>query len=757
MLPELADDLSAIGVTEAPVAAAASNWRLWLRTVGYLKPYWRLGVVVALAITLDMAFNAVVPLSVKFLIDDVLVTRDQRLLVEILGGLAVLFVIQSVAGTVRDRVLSTIQARLLNDLRFALLARLQRLSIDFFQRHQVGDLLSYFTNDLASLDEATGGALPSFLRNAMDTLVNVAILICLDWRLAGATLLVMPLATLGPRLLGGPAIEASLARKQKEAALSGTAGENLSGQPLIRAFGLQSFILSRFRLQSADVQAITARSKFMAALVGRSSYIAVTFGELTMIGLGSVLVFRGQMQLGSLVAFIGVLVNVGGGISGLSSAIPSWLGATGAMKRLDHVLNEPVDVSDGTGTITLPRLSSGITFEDVDFGYEPGQLTIKNVSFDIPAGQFVAFVGRSGSGKSTILSLLMRFYQPTSGAIRFDGCDLREITEASLRSNMSVVFQESFLFNTTVRENIRLGRLHATDQEVERAATAAQLDLALLSEGYDTIVGERGGRLSGGQRQRVALARAILEDPAILLLDEATSALDPATETAFNATLAQYARNRTVISVTHRLTGIRHADQIYVVDGGRIVEHGSHDELMAHGGLYRSIVDKQSGFTLGADSSAEMTAERLAAIPLFEGIKPAALAPLANLFFSEHYEAGDEIYAVSHPGDRFYVIVRGTVVLSRSGDDGSPAALGTLQDGDFFGAFELLAGGPRQSSAVARTPCVLLVLARDHFLRLVEAVPVLRTVFEHVAEVTSQQEQMRAAAALGISGWSDSA
>ena len=257
-------------------------------------------------------------------------------------------------------------------------------------------------------------------------------------------------------------------------------------------------------------------------------------------------------------------------------------------RPIEELLNEQPQVIDSPGAGTLPRLAQAIHFEDVCFSYTGQQAALNHVSFTIPAGHYVAFVGPTGAGKSTILNLLARFYDPTSGSVSFDGCDLRAVTQDSVRAQMGAVFQDTFLFNTTIRENIRLGRLGSTDAEVEAAAQLAEIDdfIAHLPDGYDTRVGEMGSLLSGGQRQRLAIARAILRDPAILLLDEPTSDLDPVTEAAINLTLRRLARDRTVIAVTHRLGAIQQADEIFVLDRGRLVEHGRHQELIAADGIY---------------------------------------------------------------------------------------------------------------------------------------------------------------------------
>jgi len=341
----------------------------------------------------------------------------------------------------------------------------------------------------------------------------------------------------------------------------------------------------------------------------------------------------------------------------------------------------------------------------------------------------VAILGPSGSGKSTILNLLGGLDRPDRGQVRFDGRDLRGVTQDSLHAQVGVVFQESFLFDTTVRENIRYGRVDASNADIERAARLAEVHDTVLSlpEGYDTVVGERGARLSGGQRQRVAIARALLRDPALLLLDEATSALDPAAEASINGTIQRLRAGRTIINVTHRLAAARGADRIVVFAGGRVAESGTHDDLMTTNGTYRELWEKQSGLSLTDDGDrAAVDVARLRALPILSGLDAALLAELPQFFGTEHYAAGRDVIQQGDPGDRFYIIARGRVSVTKADAAGSPVEIATLTDGDHFGEIALLRDEPRNATVRALTTSVLLSLSRTHFLRLIDRSPALR-------------------------------
>ena len=343
-------------------------------------------------------------------------------------------------------------------------------------------------------------------------------------------------------------------------------------------------------------------------------------------------------------------------------------------------------------------------------------------------------MGPSGSGKSTILNLLVRFYDPTSGVVTMDGQDLRRVTQQSLRGQIGTVFQDTFLYNASVRENITLGKLDATDEEVEAAARGAEIHdfVMTLPQGYDTPVGERGGQLSGGQRQRIAIARALLHDPEILVLDEPTSALDPQTEAAINATLREQGRGRSVVTVTHRLSSVTEADRIFVLERGQVVEGGTHEELLRTRGLYYRLWGQQNGFedapTIGVEAS------RLRAIPLFEHLDGMLLSTLADRFVLDRYAEGHVIFEAEDAGNKLYFIDRGEVEVLATGPGGEERRVALLRDGEYFGEIALLENVPRTATVRTRAPSTLLTLEREKFLDLLQSVPDLRTSFERGVE-----------------------
>ena len=375
------------------------------------------------------------------------------------------------------------------------------------------------------------------------------------------------------------------------------------------------------------------------------------------------------------------------------------------MKRVQELLAIQPEVRDADRARSLPRLTRAIELSGVSFGYTPHSLNLVDVSLTIAKGSEVAFVGSSGSGKSTILNLIMRFYDPLQGAITFDDHGLKLVTSESLRSQLGVVFQNNLLFNTSIRENIRMGNLGCTDGAIEEAARMAEIhDFILqLPGGYDTLVGEGGERCP--EAKSIAIARAIVRQPEILILDEATSALDPATEAAINATLERLGRNRTVIWVNHRLASTAHVDQIFVLEAGRISQRGTHKELLGADGAYRTLWQKQSGFILDeAGDRVEVESSRLARIPLLGELDLDLLEQLTHLFVTEKYPAGRVVIHEGDEGDRFYLVVRGTVGVFRLTADGAESFVSRLQDGDHFGDIALLKKIARTASVRTRLP-----------------------------------------------------
>jgi ATP-binding cassette subfamily B protein len=713
------------------------------RCLGYLRPYRGQAILILVGLSLELAFYVSLPLSFRFLIDRAIMPRDGRLLMLVLAGLAGMFALAALAGILKDRLAARVVARVLNDVRLQMFEHLQRLSMAFYARASTGDLVARFSSDLATLEVVLARALPTLIYASLQVVISIVVLFWLNAWLALITMAVLPICVLGPRLLARRATDASYRRRQAEAAVLSAVQENIGAQAVVRAFGLQASRRAQLRERLDALGNVTARAGYLGSLVGKTTDVGVNLVQLCIIGVGAWLVFRDRLEVGALFAFIGTFVNLGLAISNLSQVLPALLQATTGMRRIDELLDEPVAVRDLPDAAPAPRLSRELRLDHVSFSYTGEQLNLDDVTLGIPAGHSIALVGGSGSGKSTILNLITRSYDPQQGSVTLDGRDVRRVAHQSLLDQIGIVSQETVLFDTTIRENLRLARTGATDAEVEAAARAAEVHdfIQALPQGYETMVGERGGRLSGGQRQRLALARAILREPAILILDEATSALDPATEAAIQRTLERLARARTVVSVTHRLSTAVAADAIVVLDRGRLVERGTHDELLALGGVYHRLWQHQSGFVISEDGQrAEVEATRLGAIPLFAALEESHLAAIADRFVTERYPRGKRIIEEGDPGDKLYIIVHGTVEVLKRGPGGEERRLAVLEDGDVFGEIALLDDVPRIATIVTRTPCLMLTLGRQQFDHILATVPGLRVAFEQVAAARRREE-----------------
>src|SRR6202165_4646095 len=374
--------------------------------------------------------------------------------------------------------------------------------------------------------------------------------------------------------------------------------EKVAAQAGVKAFSLQRRTLGWFTMRNHDVRIKTASAVFLSTMVERTVTISVLLLHLVVLAIGAYLATKGQIAIGTFVTFESAFWEVSYNIAHLMHFIPVSTQSAAAVRHLQEMRDEPTrGADDRPGAPDLPRITNDITFDRVTFQYEGGQAPVlDNFSLKLNVGKSIAIVGPSGSGKSTLLNLILRLYVPDEGRVTIDGVDIRRVTRESLRRSMAVVFQENMLFNMSIRENIRLGKEGATDEEVEQAARKAEIHRYIMSlpQKYDTAVGERGDTLSGGQRQRIAIARAIVRDPSVLLLDEATSALDQTTEAAINKTLLKLAKGRTMIFSTHRLTSVVEMDEIIVISGGKAIERGSHEKLLAANGTYRKLWDDQS-------------------------------------------------------------------------------------------------------------------------------------------------------------------
>jgi ATP-binding cassette, subfamily B, bacterial len=567
---------------------------------GFVRPllsnYKKIMALVGLGLVVETLFNVIMPLSLKFLIDDALGEEDFEALYKILGVLAAAGIFTSIVAVWYELWDARLAAALISDVRTRIFEHVQNLPAAYFARTKRGEILSRFSIDLSAFEGAVKSFANSLALPLLELVAGIVLMLFLNWQLAAVALLVFPITLIGPRILTPKAVQANYEQKLNESALLGVVQENIAAQAVIKAFSLHRKVFGWFTLRNDEARRKIASAMFLSTMVERTVTISVLLLHLVVLAIGAYLATKGQITIGTFVTFESAFWEVSYNIAHVMHFIPVSIQSAAAIRHIQELLDEPTRGADRPGAPDLPRITHDITFDRVSFQYEGSTMPVLDgLSLKLDAGKRIAIVGPSGSGKSTLLNLILRLYVPDDGRVTIDGVDIRKVTKESLRRSMAVVFQENMLFNMSLRENIRLGKEGATDQEVVEAARKAEIHRYIMSlpKKYDTPVGERGDTLSGGQRQRIAIARAIIRNPSVLLLDEATSALDQTTEAAINRTLLNVAKGRTMIWSTHRLTSVVDMDEIIVISGGKAIERGSHAELLAENGVYRKLWDDQ--------------------------------------------------------------------------------------------------------------------------------------------------------------------
>ena len=685
--------------------------------------------LLVIALLVDVAYDTFLPLCLMYVIDYAIVPKNLHAFFLIMGSLTTAFLVATASAIGRDYLYGWLGAHVLHDLRLQLFKHLQRLSMDFFGRARPGDVLARFSTDLGAVENALVIGMPGAFLAVFGIAVSCTVLFVLQWKLALLLIVAAPFCILGPRLIGPRALRVGYRMRQEQADLANLVQENLQAQKVIKVFSLRESAMASFREKSASIMKSGVSFGFLCYATERSANVGMALFNVLVLGVGGYFALRGDLSVGSLVSFKALFVNVSASVLTLSAFAPTLLQSSGGLQRIRELLETPTRVDERPDAVALSPLRDSLRLERVSFQYAGQHRGVTDISLEIPKGARVAFVGPSGCGKSTCLNLILRFFDPDQGRVSFDGLDLRAAQLASLSAQVGVVFQDNFLFNTSIRENVRMGRPGATDAEVEAASRLAELHelVATMPQGYDTPVGDGGNRLSGGQRQRVAIARALIRKPNILVLDEATSALDPATEAAINITLEKLARQQTTIAVTHRLAPLVGYDRIFAFQDGRCVEAGTHRELLASQGLYAHLWSKQHSVALSADfTEATLDPESLTSVAIFRELDPTLRQQVAAMLRVEEFSANNTVIRQDEEGDKFYVIARGRVRLTRRSPDGMEITVAVLQDGDSFGEVALLEGAPRNATATTETPTVFLTLRRAAFHHLLDQNPSVR-------------------------------
>jgi len=564
------------------------------RVVSLFRPYrLRLGAVLGL-IFLSASMGMVAPFLVKDIFDRALPDGDTELLNLLVGGLILIAVLTGAIGVLQTWLSNVVGQRVMHDLRAAVYRHLQRLSLAFFTRTRTGEVQSRIANDIGGVQNVVTSTATSIVSNVTTVVAAVVAMFLLDWRLAVFSLALVPVFVLLTRRVGEERRRITDTRQKTMADMSTLVEESLSvsGILLGKTMGRSPELADRFVRESSELAELEVRQRMAGRWVMAS--IQASFAIMPAL----VYWFAGQpfiggISLGTVVAFTTLQTRLFFPVSSLLSVQIDVQTSLALFDRVFEYLDLPVEIEERSGAVPLGRCRGDVTFENVWFRYDrEGPWTLEDVSIEVPAGSRTAIVGETGSGKTTLGYLVARLYDVERGRVLLDGIDVRDATFSSLASTVGVVSQETYLFHASIRDNLRFARPEATDEEIEAAARAARIhDLVSgLEAGYDTFVGERGYRFSGGEKQRIAIARTILRNPPVLVLDEATSSLDTQTERAVQEALDRLSEGRTTIAIAHRLSTVRDADQIVVLDRGRIVERGTHDELLVLGGRYSSLV-----------------------------------------------------------------------------------------------------------------------------------------------------------------------
>lgn len=572
-----------------------NSWQSYKRLLRFILPYKKRLVVAVICMAFSGASNVVVPWLIKDVIDKVLANKDVFTLNLIVIAILALFLARGFFYFGQRYLMSFVGQKIVNDIREALYRHLQTLSLSYYDKRKTGNIMSNLTNDVTALQTAIAGNLISFVQEAVILVGSLASMLYLYWKLTLLTLVIVPLVVFTIRFFGKRLRLAGHKVQGKMADITALLEESISGIRIIRSFNREDFEIKRFVIQNDNnFWALMTTTKLTALLTPFIQFFAA-IAVTGIIWYGGMSVIEGKMTAGALIAFLIYAINLANPVRRISEIYGDIQKSLAAADRVFETLDTESDVKEKADAIELPKVQGYIDFKHVDFAYDAEHPALTDFNLSIRPGQAVALVGPSGAGKSTVANLLPRFYDVTGGSLTIDGHDVRDVTFSSLRMQIGLVPQETMLFNESIRENILYGRLDATEDEIVAAAKAANAHNFIMEmpDGYDTIVGDRGSSLSGGQRQRIAIARAILKNPRILILDEATSALDTESEKIVQAALDRLMEGRTAVVIAHRLSTIRNADDIVVVDHGRIVEEGTHAQLLAKKGLYASLYEAQ--------------------------------------------------------------------------------------------------------------------------------------------------------------------